>query len=50
MRAYVSAHGFWKRETTAIFDILIVNLDAGSHLRMMPEKTLAKVEKENMYL
>ena len=28
-RAYVSSHGFWKRGTTAIFDIRIVNLDAG---------------------
>ena len=28
-RAKVSAQGFWKRGTTAMFDILIVNLDAG---------------------
>ena len=27
-------------------DIIIVNLDAGSYLRMMPEKALAKAEKE----
>ena len=41
-RADVSAHGFWKRGTTAMFDIRIVNLDAGSYLRMTPEKALAK--------
>ena len=29
-----------------MFDIIIVNLDAGSYLRMTPEKALAKVEKE----
>ena len=46
-RADVSAHGFWKRGTTAMFDIRIVNLDAGSYLRMTPEKAPAKAEKEN---
>ena len=30
-----------------MFDILIVNLGAGSYLRMTPEKSLAKAEKEN---
>ena len=45
-RADVSAHGFWKRGTTAMVDIRIVNLDAGSYLRMTPEKALAKAEKE----
>ena len=29
-RADVSAHGFWKRETTTMFDIRIVNLNTGS--------------------
>ena len=33
--------------TTAIFDIRIFNLDAGCYLRMTPEKTLAKKEREN---
>ena len=28
----VSAYGFWKRETTVMFEIIIVNLDAGSYL------------------
>ena len=51
-RADVSAHGFWKRGTTAMFDIRIVNLNAGSYLRMTPEKDLSKAEKEkeDMYL
>ena len=44
-RADVHTHGFWKRGTTAMFDIQIVNLDAGSYLHMTPEKALAKVEK-----
>ena len=35
-RADVSAHGFWKRGTTVMFNIRIVNLDAGSYLRMTP--------------
>ena len=46
-RVDVSVHGFWKRGTTAMFDIRIVNLDAGSYLRMTPEKALAKAGKEN---
>ena len=35
-----------------MFDIRIVNLDAGSYLPMMPEKALAKAEKEkkDLYL
>ena len=35
-RADVSAHGFWEQGTTAMFDNRIVNLDAGSYLRMTP--------------
>ena len=46
-RADVSAHGFWKREATAMFYIRISNLDVGSYLHMMQEKSLAKVKKEN---
>ena len=41
-RADVSAHGFLNRGTTAMFDIRIVNLDAGSYLCITPEKALAK--------
>ena len=32
----VSAHSFWKRASTAMFDILIINLDVVSYLRMTP--------------
>ena len=45
LRADVSAHGFWKRGTNAMFDIRTVNLNAGSYLRMAPENALAKAEK-----
>ena len=38
LRADVSAYGFWKRGTTTMFGIRIVNLDAGSYLRMTPKK------------
>ena len=36
----MSAHGFWKRGTTVMFDIIIANLDAGSYLCMSPERLL----------
>ena len=51
-RADVNGHGFWKQGTTAMFDIRIVNLDAGSYLRITTEKALAKADKEkkNLYL
>ena len=38
----VNVHVFWKQGTIAMFDIRIANLDAGSYLRMTPEKSLAK--------
>ena len=44
-REDISAHGFWKRGTTAMFDIRISNLEAESYLRMTPEKALAKAGK-----
>ena len=52
LRSDVSAHGFWKWGTTAMFDIQIFNLDVGSYLRMTPEKALAKAknEKKDLYL
>ena len=49
-RADVSAHDFWKQGTTGMFDIRIVNLNAGSYLRMTPKKALEKAEKENKNL
>ena len=50
LRADVSAHGFWKRGTIVMFDIIIVNLDTGSYLHMTPENALAKAEKEKKYV
>ena len=37
---YISSHGFWKRGTTTMFDMRIVNLDARSYVKMMHEKAL----------
>ena len=50
--ADVRAHIFWKRGTTTMFEIRIVNIDAGSYLRMTQEKAFAKAEKEkkDLYL
>ena len=50
--ADLSAHSFWKRGNTAMFNIRVVNLDVGSYMRMTPEKSLAKAEKEkkDLYL
>ena len=45
-RVDVSTRGFWKRRITAMFEIRIFNLDAGSYLHITPEKYLAKAEKE----
>ena len=51
-REDASSHGFWKRGTTVMFDIKMANLDAGSYLRMTPEKALVKaeMEKKDLYL
>ena len=37
-RTDVSTHSFWKRGTIAMFDIRIVNLIAGSYLRVTLKK------------
>ena len=42
----VGDHGFWRRGTTSIFYIGIVNLDAGSNLCMTPEKALAEADND----
>ena len=44
-RADVRSYVFWKRGTTAMFNIRFFNLDAGSYLCMTPEKALAKADK-----
>ena len=50
--SYVSAHGFWKQGTTVVFDIRIVNLDAGSYLCTAPEKSLENEykDKKGLYI
>ena len=45
LRDEVSTHRLWKRGTTAMFDVQIVNIDAGSYLHMMPKKALSNLEK-----
>ena len=45
-RANVGDHGSWKRGTTTLFDIHIVNLASGTYLCMIPEKDIAEAEKE----
>ena len=52
LRSDISAHSLWKWCTTVMFDIRIVNLDAGSYLRMMPKKDFAKAEmdEKDLYL
>ena len=41
----ISIHGHWKLGTSALFDMLIVNLYAGYYLRQTSVKALAIVEK-----
>ena len=49
-RASLSDHGFWKRGTTVMFDIIIINIDVGSYLNMTPEKDIAMAEQEKKEL
>ena len=46
-QVYVRAHGLCKRGTTMIFDMIIINLDAGSCLNIMTENVHENLEKEN---
>ena len=51
-RADVSVHGFGKWVTSALFEIGVFNLDAGSYLRQTSEKALetAEMEKNKKYV
>jgi hypothetical protein len=46
IRGDVAAHGFWKKATTAIFDIRITDTDAATARSQAPAKILARHEKE----
>ena len=48
-RADVSVHGFWKLVTSALFDMRIFKLDAGSYLCHKSAQALATVEKYKKY-
>jgi len=45
LRGDVSAHGFWRRGTTAIFDVRIADTDAPGYRGQDPKKILARHEK-----
>jgi hypothetical protein len=45
-RGDVSCRGFWKRGTTAIFDVRITDTDQPSYLATAPARVLASQEKE----
>ena len=51
-RSDVSAHIFWNLGTTIMFNIRIVNFDAGSYLHMTPGKDIEKtdMDKKDPYL
>jgi hypothetical protein len=46
LRGDVAVHGFWRRGTTAIFDVRVTDTDAPSYRGQDPHKVLAKHEKE----
>jgi hypothetical protein len=46
LRGNVAVHGFWRRGTTASFDIGVTNTDAPSYRNQDPHKILARHEKE----
>ena len=45
-RLDVSVHSFWEWGTSALFDMRIFNLDAGSYLCQTSAKDLEKAEKD----
>jgi hypothetical protein len=46
LRGDVSAHGFWRRGTTAIFDIRVTDTEVASNRGMDPKKVLKRHETE----
>jgi hypothetical protein len=46
LRGDVAVQGFWKRQTTAIFDIRVTDTDAKSYQGQSAQKSIARQEKE----
>jgi hypothetical protein len=46
LRGDVAVHGFWRRGTTAIFDVRVTDTDAPTYRNQDPRKVLEKHEKE----